>query len=155
MKGIFVIGYEHSKLYFHFKKMNDTPVISLQEIFTSKNFNKCLNVTQTMWPEALSPLVKLGQYIRDILVLIKKVTIITSDADRVKDCDDFDFLLETIYSYMINCPNLRKLKEKKDKVVEMPVTKDIIVFLKYLVEVKSLVNEIKADQNSNLWYQLA
>ena len=40
-----------SKFFLHFKEMNDTsvtPVGSLQEIFTSKNFNKCLNVTQTM-----------------------------------------------------------------------------------------------------------
>ena len=57
---------------------------------------------------------------------------------------------------MINCPNLHKLKEQKDKVVEMPVTQDITVFLKYLVDkVKQLVNAIEVDQNSNLWYQLA
>ena len=51
---------------------------------------------------------------------------------------------------MINCPNLHKLKEQKDKVVEMPVTQDITMFLNYLVEeVKQLVNAIEGNQNSN------
>ena len=63
------------------------------------------------------------------------------------EAENFWFLVEQRWK-VINAPNIRKLKEKKPNVVEMPLTADITKFLNYLNdEIAKLVKELKSQDN--------
>ena len=133
---------------------------SVKEIFQTKNFSNCLSLAQTYRGDALTPAIKLGQYLKDVLVIFKQDAIFERDTDRIAEYDNLKFLLESKWSQEINSPHNRMLKEKKAKVVEMPITGDITKFLKYLDgEIFMLGKEIRQNglQNGSqeLWIKLA
>ena len=55
---------------------------SVKENFQTKNFPNILNLAQTSWVKSLTPPVKLGLYIKEILIIFKQDAIFTNDADR-------------------------------------------------------------------------
>ena len=110
--------------------MYATDDISVKENFQTKNFPNILQLAQTSWGQSLSPPVRLGSYIKEILIIFKQDAIFTNDADRKTECENFNYLVETKWT-QINAPHIRKLKEQKAKVVEMPITSDITKFLQY------------------------
>ena len=127
---------------------------SVKENFQTKNFPNILNLAQTLWGKSLTPPVKLGSYIKEILIIFKQDAIFTNDADRKTECENFNYLVETKWT-QINAPHIRKLKEQKAKVVEMPITSDITKFLQYLnCEILRLVNELSQDRKPDTWKNL-
>ena len=74
----------------------------------------------------------MGQAIKEVLIVFKQDAIVENDADRKTEFENFQFLVDSKWSQIINSPHIHKLKKQKAKVVEMPVTSDITQFLKYL-----------------------
>ena len=128
---------------------------SVKEIFQTKNFQNVLSLAQISWGEAPTPAIKLGQYIKEVLIVFKQDAIFENDADRKTECENFYYLVDTKWNQVINAPHIRKLKEQKAKVVEMPITSDITTFLQYLDgEILRLVKELSQDRQSDTWKQL-
>ena len=128
---------------------------SVKEIFHTNNFQKCLCLAQTTWGDAPTPAIKMGQAIKEVLIVFKQDAIVENYTDRKTECENFQFLVDSKWSQIINSPHIRNLKKQKAKVVEMPVTSDITQFLKYLDdEIKSLVSELRLNGHSNIWKQL-
>ena len=129
----------------NYHKKYSTEDRSVKEIFHTKNFLNVLNLAQTLWGKSLTPPVKLGSYIKEILIIFKQDAIFTNDEDRKIEVENFHYLVDTKWTH-INAPHIKKLKEQKAKVVEMPITSDISKFLQYLNdEIVHLVNELRSQ----------
>ena len=61
---------------------NITDDISLKEILQTKNFKKLYDVTKTAYGTSLTPAVKVGSYIKDVLVIIKQEAIFSNDTKK-------------------------------------------------------------------------
>ena len=134
---------------------NITDDISLKEILQTKNFKKIYDVTKTAYGTSLTPAVKVGSYIKDVLVIIKQEAIFSNDTKKKKDIDNFLFLVNTQWS-LISASNIRMLKEQKPIDVEMPITSDIRTFLHFLSgEIQKYVNELCQDKTLEIWIILS
>ena len=105
--------------------------------------------------KALTPPVKLGSYIKEIIVLLKQHAIFSMDSEKKKELEDLLYLVDTQWT-LISAPNTRKLKELKPIVVEMPITNDIKIFLQFLSdEITKYLKELNQFKTIDLWINLS
>ena len=134
---------------------NITDDISLKEILQTKNFKKIYDVTKTAYGTSLTPAVKVGSYIKDVLVIIKQEAIFSNDTKKKKEIDNLLYLVNTEWNH-ISIPNIRKLKELRPVVVAMPVTSDIKSLLEFLsIKIKNYVNDLSAMITFDVWMKLS
>ena len=105
--------------------------------------------------EALTTPVRLGSYIKEIIILLKQNAIISMDFAKKEELENLYFLVDTNWT-LISAPNTRKLKERKPIVVEMPITNDIKLFLQFLSdEITKYVKELKQNKTIDKWMNLS
>ena len=122
--GTFCIKYGHEY---------GTEDSTIKEILQTKNFYKNFNLAPTAFGKALTTPVKLGANIKSIITILKQNAIFTLDTDKKKDLENLLFMVQTKWTE-ISAPNQRRLKEQKPHVVEMPITNDVKLFLKFLTD---------------------
>ena len=130
---------------------------SVKDIFQISNFDNIFRFLyqRGVFGKALSPSTKLGGYMKEIIVLLKHEAIVTNDSVKSKELDDLLYLVENRWT-LISARNLRKLKEQRPIVVEMPITNDIKIFLGFLSDnIKEYLEELKQSQTIELWTNLS
>ena len=85
-----------------------TDDISVRQICQTKNFEKMLATAQQSFGSALTPPVKLGKYMKDLMIILKQQAIYRDECDRQQDIDNFLFLVNSSWN-MISVPNTRTL----------------------------------------------
>ena len=132
-----------------------TDDISVRQICQTKNFEKMFATAQQSFGSALTPPVKLGKYIKDLMIIIKQQAIYRNDVDRQQEIERFLFLVDTSWN-IISAPNIRTLKELKPVVVEMPITADIKNLIQFLSsEIEKHVQELNQNPNLETWLSLS
>ena len=77
------------------------------------------------------------------------------DTDKKKDLENLLFMVQTKWTE-ISAPNQRRLKEQKPHVVEMPITNDVKLFLKFLTdEITKYLKLLNQTQTIDLWTNLS
>ena len=66
-----------------------TDDISVRDIFQTKNFECIFDIAYLMFGTSLTPPVKLGAYIKDVMVIIKQQAIFSNDTKKKEDIDKF------------------------------------------------------------------
>ena len=102
----------------------------IKDILVVKNFRTICRVAAEAWPDALSPASKLGNYLKEIVVVLQNEAIMENDNASKMQYDNLIHLIDTEWVY-VSAPNRRKLNEQKEHVQEMPITNDIKLFLHY------------------------
>ena len=93
---------------------------------------------------------------KEALSIIKVEAIKSNDEESASNVDKFTFLLQTQWSYDINAPTLRSLKENKPKINVMPVTEDLMNLSKCIEsEILKGRNQLEEAQNLNTWLSVA
>ena len=138
-----------------YHKKYGTEEFSVRDIFQPKNFERIFEIAKHTFGTSLTPPVKLGAYIKEIMVILKQQAIFTDDSEKREDIDNFLYLINTSWS-LISAPKIRMLKEQKPTVVEMPITSDIRKFLHFLTcEIQKHVNELCHDPKLETWANLS
>ena len=144
--GTFCIKYGHEY---------GTEDSTIKEILQTKNFYKNFNLAPTAFGKALTTPVKLGANIKSIITILKQNAIFTLDTDKKKDLENLLFMVQTKWTE-ISAPNQRRLKEQKPHVVEMPITNDVKLFLKFLTdEITKYLKLLNQTQTIDLWTNLS
>ena len=102
----------------------------IKDILGPKNFRKICRVAKDAWTDSLSPVTKLGSYLKEIVVVLQNEAIMENDNASKMQYDNLIHLIDTEWTF-ISAPNRRKLNEQKEHVQEMPITNDIKLFLHY------------------------
>ena len=102
----------------------------IKDILGVKNFRKICRVAKDAWTDSLSPVTKLGSYLKEIVVVLQNEAIMENDNASKMQYDNLIHLIDTEWTF-ISAPNRRKLNEQKEHVQEMPITNDIKLFLHY------------------------
>ena len=132
-----------------------TDDISVRDILQTKNFRRIFDIVEPTFGTSLTPPVKLGGYIKEIMVIFKQQAIYSNDSEKKEEIDNFLYLVNTKWN-LISAPYIRMLKEQKPIVVEMPITSDIRTFLHFLSgEIQRYVNELCQDKTLEIWIILS
>lgn len=138
-----------------YHKEYGTDDISVRDIFQPKNFERIFKIAQPTFGKSLTPPVKLGGFIKEIMVIIKQQAIYSDDSEKKEEIENFLYLVNTSWN-LISAPNIRMLKEQKPIVVEMPITSDIRKVLHFLSgEIQKYVNELCQDPTLEIWIILS
>ena len=100
----------------------------IKDILVAKKFRTICRVAGEAWPDALSPASKLGNFLKEIVVVLQNEAIMQDDNDSKMHYDNLFRLFDTQWT-IISAPNRRKLIEQKEHVEEMTITNDIKLFL--------------------------
>ena len=135
-------------------KAYGTDHISVQDIFQTKNFERIFKIAQSTYGTSLTPPVKLGGFIKEIMVIMKQQAILCVDTEKKEEIDNFLYLVNTKWN-LISGPNIRTLKEQKPIVVEMPITSDIKKVLHFLTcDIEKYVIELSKNPTLDAWLNL-
>ena len=75
--------------------MYGTDDISVKDIIQTKNFEKNVKLAQQTFGKSLTPPVKLGSYIKEIIVILKQHAIFSNNSEKKKELEDFLYLVNT------------------------------------------------------------
>ena len=132
-----------------------TDDISVRDIFQTKNFESIFDIAKLTFGTSLTPPVKLGGYIKEIMVILKQQAIYSNDTEKKEEIDNFLYLVNTQWN-LISAPHIRMLKDQKPVVVEMPITSDIRTFLESLSgKIKQYVDELSQFKTLEIWMKLS
>ena len=140
-----------------YRQVYGTENTSVIDILQTRNIQKIYTLAKDgmAFGEALTPPVRLGSYIKDIITLLKQNAIFSHDLEKKRELEDLLFIVENKWT-LISAPNTRKLKELKPTVVEMPLTNDIKLFLQFLSDaIAENVKELKEIKTMDSWMKLS
>ena len=138
-----------------YHKEYGTDDISVRDIFQPKNFERIFKIAQPAYGKSLTSPVKLGGFIKEIMIIIKQQAIFSGDSEKKEEIENFLYLVNTSWN-LISAPNIRMLKEQKPIVVEMPITSDIRNVLHFLSgEIQKYVKELCQDPTLEIWIILS
>ena len=76
-----------------YHKEYGTDNISVRDIFQTKNFESIFNIAQLTFGTSLTPPVKLGGYIKEIMAIFKQQAIYSNDSEKKEEIDNFLYLV--------------------------------------------------------------
>ena len=142
------------KFFLEYHRQHGSNEYYVIDILKICNFQKIFKVAQIAFGEALTPPARLGHYFKDLIFILKNNAIFDQDSLMKSQLDDLYFLFENKWN-LISAPNIRKLKEQKPTVVNMPVTNDIKIFINYLTcEITKSIDELKLSKTHNNFSRL-
>ena len=121
----------------------------VKDILKTCNFPKIFKVAQVAFGMSLTPATRLGHYLKELIFILKNNAIFDNDLSMKSHLEDLYFLIDNRWN-LISAPNIRKLKEQKPTVVEMPVTNDIKIFINYLTcEITQYIEKLQLFKTHN------
>ena len=127
---------------------------TVKDILKPSNYNNIFNVAQVAFGTSLTPPAKLGNYLKELIQILKHNAIFVSDTESKNQLDNLQSVLENNWS-LISAPAIRSLKAKKPLVVNMPVTEDIRIFLQYLTsEITEYTRNLKHSKTNENFTKL-
>ena len=136
-------------------------VLTMKDLLKTRNFdNNCMRLAKEHCrsedavnrEKPITVHIKVGQAMKEILTVLKVQVIKANDAEQMHNTENFCYLLQSQWSYEINAPSLRTLKNNKAEVITMPVTQDLVKLSKYIKEsVVTYTNKLREEPSLDNW----